>query len=39
MLSISALSNPGKASEYYLNEEKHHDLPNVSLEKGNDDNY
>ncbi|MDC5841099.1 conjugative transfer relaxase/helicase TraI [Vibrio europaeus] len=39
MLSITALSNPGKASEYYLNEEKHHDLPNVSLEKGNDDNY
>ncbi|MDC5870574.1 conjugative transfer relaxase/helicase TraI [Vibrio europaeus] len=39
MLSITALSNPKKSAEYYLNEEQHHDLPNVSLEKGNEDNY
>ncbi|MDC5808794.1 conjugative transfer relaxase/helicase TraI [Vibrio europaeus] len=39
MLSITALSNPKKNAEYYLNEEKHHDLPNLSLEKGNEDNY
>lgn len=39
MLSITPLSSPSKVADYYLNEEKHHDLPNVSLEKGNDDNY
>ncbi|GLO64173.1 conjugal transfer protein TraI [Vibrio sp. MACH09] len=39
MISITPLSSPSKAADYYLNEEKNHDLPDVSLEKGADDNY
>ena len=35
MLSISPLSqSAGDAASYYLSEEKHHDLPDVSLEVG-----
>ncbi|MEZ8107082.1 conjugative transfer relaxase/helicase TraI [Vibrio cortegadensis] len=39
MLSITPLKSAGNATKYYLNEEKDKNLPDVTLEKTNDNYY